>query len=123
MNRWAKGGIGALVILGAVVVSYATDKPNSPDAPYKQSWAKSYSDTTCADWQSVMTPDQRHAAAADILTAARNKIDSGTGLPPGSLVTSFENDISQGCTAIPTETVTDVGFGIYHLTGHDTYKP
>lgn len=94
----------------------ATDK-------YTQTWPKTYSTTTCEDWQDAMTQAQTWAAAADILTSGRNTIDGGTGLPPDSLITSFRDDISEGCaTDVPGLIVTDVAYGVYTI-GHDQYGP
>lgn len=99
----------------------------SPDEPatdkYTQTWTKSYSTTTCDDWQDSMTDAQTWAAAADILTSGRNKINGGTGLPPESLITSFRDDITEGCTAdVPGLIITDVAYGVYTI-GHDQYGP
>lgn len=96
----------------------------SPASKYEQTWPKQYSDTLCTDWQISMSHTQRWAAAGDILTAARNKVDGGTGLPPEYLVTRFAGDITQGCSAnIEGYTILDVAYGIYELTGHDQYAP
>ena len=96
---------------------------DAPSVKYTQTWTKSYSTTTCEDWQDEMTQAQTWAAAADILTSGRNKIDGGSGLPPESLITSFRDDISEGCTAdVPGLIITDVSYGVYTI-GHDRYGP
>lgn len=92
---------------------------------YTQTWSKSYADTTCAEWNSAMTDRQRFAAAADMLTGARNKGDGGSGLPPDSLIVRFQTDVSQGCSVPATAdqlSVADAGAAVY-LLGRDSYKP
>lgn len=79
---------------------------------YTQTWGKQYSDTTCADWNDDMTGQQQFAAAADILTSARNKIDGGTGLPSEALIREFEGGITTVCVE-PTMTLTDATYGLY----------
>ncbi|HEY5788636.1 MAG TPA: hypothetical protein VIT65_28075 [Microlunatus sp.] len=70
-----------------------------------------------------MTEAQTWAAAADILTSGRNKVDGGTGLPSDSLVTSFRYDSSEGCSAgVSGLVITDVAYDIYTI-GHDQYGP
>lgn len=102
----------------------STETANEPATDkYTQTWTKSYSTTTCEDWQDAMTQAQTWAAAADILTSGRNKIDGGTGLPSDSLITSFRDDISEGCAAdVPGLIITDVAYGVYTI-GHDQYGP
>jgi hypothetical protein len=56
-----------------------------------------------------------------MLTAARHKGDGGTGLPPDSLIRTFEADISEGCL-VPEMTIDEIGAGIY-LTGRTQYSP
>ena len=69
-----------------------------------------------------MSPAQRWAAAADMLTGARNKGDGGTGLPPDFLITRFEDDVPEGCSVIGTISVAVVGASIY-LIGRAQYRP
>jgi hypothetical protein len=87
-----------------------------------QTWGKNYSETTCAEWSSAMTPQQRYAAAADMLTGARNKGDGGQGLPPAPLIRTFMADVSEGCSATDDWSVAEVGASIY-LIGRDLYRP
>ena len=68
-----------------------------------------------------MTERQRWVAAADMLTSARNKRDGGSGLPPDALVTLFESDITEGCSAdVKGLTVAETAVGVY-LIGRDPY--
>ncbi len=115
--------IGCLVIVAIVIVGFvactaigsshtSTSSSSSDVSKYTQTWPKSYAETTCADWLQTMTSAQRFAAAADILSSARNKIDGGTGLPPDSLITEFAVGTSNVCV-VPTMTITDATYGLY----------
>lgn len=109
----------ALLLLTA---GCASSTPPDPAPAYQQSWPKSYTDTSCAEWAAQMTSEQRLAAAADMLTGARNKGDGGTGLPPAQLVESFRDDVSEGCSATGSSSVAEVGASIY-MIGRDQYRP
>jgi hypothetical protein len=88
---------------------------------YRQTWGKPYASTTCAEWKATMAPAQRFAAAADMLTGARNKGDGGTRLPPDSLISTFQSGVTNAC-AIDTMSITDVGAGLY-LTERQRFRP
>ncbi len=88
---------------------------------YDQTWPHPYSQTTCADWNDDMTSAQQWAAAADMLTGARNKGDGGEGLPPDPLVDEFRAGITTACV-VDTMTLADVGAGLY-LTERETFRP
>jgi hypothetical protein len=97
----------------------------SPADKYAQTWSKDYASTTCADWSQAMTQQQRFAAAADILSAARDKIDGGSGIAPDDLIRDFQADVDDACNGAPsadTETLTDVTYFIYHQE-HTHYGP
>jgi hypothetical protein len=79
---------------------------------YAQTWTKTYSKTTCSDWLKTMTPAQQFAAAADILTSGRNKVDKGTGMPSDSLIKDFQAATTDYCT-IPSMTLTDATYAVY----------
>lgn len=79
---------------------------------YEQTWTKSYSKTTCSDWLKTMTPAQQFAAAADILTSGRNKVDNGTGMPSDSLIEDFQAATTDYCV-IPSMTLTDATYAVY----------
>jgi hypothetical protein len=84
------------------------------DDKYKQTWTGGYSTTTCAEWNAMMTKQQRFAYSADVLTAARNKIDGGSGVAPDSLINRFTDDISDGCSSgIKGLTISDVAILAY----------
>lgn len=95
----------------------------SPTTPgkYEQTWPRSYSETTCQEWSGAMSAEQRLAAAADMLTGARNKGDGGTGLPPDSLIRTFELGVTTACV-IPSASVAEVGAGLY-LTERARFRP
>ncbi|WP_248582558.1 hypothetical protein [Nocardioides sp. InS609-2] len=88
---------------------------------YEQTWPRAYSETTCDDWADEMTGQQHFAAAADMLTSARNKIDGGEGLPPDSLIERFQSDIASTCQIEGTLTITDAVYVVYN--DDPSYKP
>ena len=112
-------GCGGIVLL-AVLIGVLSSFGSSPDADvadttvskYTQTWSKQYSDTSCAEWNTDLTGQQQFAAAADMLTSARNKIDDGTGLPADSLIQEFERGITNVCVE-PTMTLADAAVGLY----------
>lgn len=89
---------------------------------YKQTWAKSYAATTCAEWRSTMTSQQQWAAAADMLTAARNKDGEKSRMPPDDLITKFQGGVGNACSATSTSNIAEIGAVLY-LTERLTFRP
>lgn len=117
-----KVAAAAAVLVVASACSSSTDTgTDDSTSKYTQTWPKSYSATTCTDWTREMTDAQQWAAAADMLTGARNKGDGGTGLPPDSLITEFQSGVTTACV-VPTMSLSDVGAGLY-LTDHARFRP
>jgi len=116
----AIGCLGVLAVIVLVSVLSALggdDDERTDDAPaessrYTQTWSQSYAETSCDEWNLEMTSAQQFAAAADILTSARNKINGGDGLPPDALTTEFQAGITNVCI-IPSMTLTDATYGLY----------
>lgn len=120
------GALVALALVGAllavILLGMDSDDPATPSlstaegdgtaSDLTQTWPKDYASTTCRDWNREMTDAQQYAAAADILTAARNEIDGGTGVPPDPLIVEFQSGVTTACV-IPSATLTDVTFGLY----------
>jgi hypothetical protein len=79
--------------------------------PYEQTWRKPFRATTCGEWPSDMSAQQRFAAVADMLAGGRNKGDVDTGLPPDSLIRSFEGDVSEACVFMEM-TIDEISAGI-----------
>ncbi len=94
---------------------------DAADDKYEQTWPKSYSSTTCHEWNAEMTADQRWAAAADMLTGARNKGDGGQGVPPDSLVDEFMGGTTRACV-VPDMSLAEVGAGLY-VTERARFRP
>jgi hypothetical protein len=88
---------------------------------YTQTWGKSYSSTTCAEWRSEMSSAQQWAASADMLAGARNKGDGGTGLPQDSLITEFQSGITTACV-IDSQDIAGIGAALY-LTERSRFRP
>lgn len=59
-----------------------------------------------------MTLDQRRVAAADMLVGAR-QTDGEKGLPGDALIADFERQVSTGCEASASQTISDVAIGVY----------
>lgn len=117
----------AVFVAGCSVLVNRGDDPAPDDAgvsKYTQTWGQSYSNTTCAQWNGQMTSAQRFAAAADMLTGARNKGDGGTGLPTDELIRRFQGDVTEGCSVSTAQTmsVAETGAAIY-LIGRSQYQP
>ncbi|MDR6613603.1 hypothetical protein [Leifsonia sp. 1010] len=106
----------AVLALGLVGCSSSSHEALSGDETsidkYTQTWPKQYSDTTCEDWNNQMTPAQQFAAAADILSSARDKLDGGTGVAPDDLIRQFQSGITNVCV-IDSMTLTDASYGLY----------
>lgn len=92
----------------------ATSAASTPGTAgtYMQTWTKSYSSTTCADWSKRMSEGQRLAAAADTLTAARKRTDAREALPSDALIREFRASITIACIA-PSMTLSQVSEGLY----------
>jgi len=131
VSRWPRRdwyvllGLLAAVVGIAVVAALGRDDGTEDAAgssAYEQTWSQSSSETTCAEWAADMTAQQRFAAAADMLTGARNRGDGGQGVPDDSLIRRFEVDVSEGCGPVATMTVAEAGASIY-LIGQEQYRP
>ena len=112
--------IAGLVLGGCVSPSGSTSNSSNTDK-YKQTWSKTYASTTCQEWKSAMSDKQQWVAAADMLTAARNKKDGGNGLPPDALVTTFQGGITTSCV-VPSAKVAEIGAALY-LTERAQFRP
>lgn len=116
----------ALAVAAALSCAACSSAPDTNNtSKYTQTWAKSYADTTCTEWNTAMKSQQRFAAAADMLAGARNKGDGGSGLPPDSLIERFQADVAQGCSVAATMdqiSVAEAGATVYSF-GRDTYRP
>lgn len=119
----AISGLGCLGVVGVIVLvnvlstlggddGEKADNAEVASSRYTQTWSQSYAETSCDEWNLEMTSAQQFAAAADILTSARNKIDGGVGLPPDALTSEFQAGVTNVCI-IPTMTLTDATFGLY----------
>ncbi len=116
------GGCTALVMFPwTSVTPTASSTATSNVNKYVQTWPKDYKSTTCGEWLNKMTEAQRWAASADILTAARNKVSGGSGMPSDALVSKFERNISIGCEGSDAVTILEAAYYVYNYDS--TYKP
>lgn len=113
----------ALALLAGCSSGDQQSQGDPETSKYTQTWTKAYADTTCTDWQATMTSAQTWAASADMLSAARDNIDHGTGVAPDALITRFQGDITEACSAdVDGLKLADVAIGVYQI-GHDEYQP
>jgi hypothetical protein len=60
--------IPPMIVIGAISDTSDDDDNSTSDDPavtkYEQTWPKNYSSTTCGEWHSDMSAQQRFAAAA-----------------------------------------------------------
>ncbi len=97
--------------MGVAVAVLALAACSEASKTYEQTWPKPYDKTSCAEWQSVMTQDQRLAAAGDMLWEHLSK-NGATGRPGNQALTDFETVIGQGCDNSPAKSLSAVGRGI-----------
>jgi hypothetical protein len=121
--RWTGVAVAALVVAAAIGGCGSSGGSGSSGAldKYTQTWGKAYSDTTCSEWHSQMSDAQQWAAAADMLTGARNKGDGGDGLPPDDLVDEFQDGVTNACV-IDSHNVAEIGAALY-LTERARFRP
>jgi hypothetical protein len=84
--------------------TYAS-KPLTVDR-YHQTWLEPYDQTTCAEWRTKLTPAQRWAGAAGLLTLSRTPQDAASGRPAASVVDQFEAEIEADCRRAGAESAT-----------------
>lgn len=112
-KAWAGAGVLFLLIVvgGVWAISAGGDAASQAPTKYTQTWTTPYAQTTCADWTSRMTSQQRFAAAADMLLGVRTK-DGDARLPADSMVNEFVGGMTTACV-IPTMSITDAAIALY----------
>jgi hypothetical protein len=116
------GVVGVLLTLLGCSAS-TTDEEGGGE--YDQTWSKSYGNTTCSDWTSLMTSKQQFVAAADMLTSAQQEDGaSDSHLPSDDLVRDFESGIATVCEvdAAADESLAETG-GTLYLTERSRFSP
>lgn len=110
-----------LLLAGCASTDDGSGAGTSSTSKYDQTWDTSYAETTCTQWLEEMSPQQRFAAAADMLTGARNKGDGGDGLPSDDLINEFKAGVDNACVE-PTAKLAEIGAALY-LTERSTFRP
>lgn len=118
MSRFVAGVLALMVLLGGCGSSGSSD---SADEKYTQTWGKQYSATSCDEWLNQMSPGQRFAASADMLTGARNKGDGGTGVPEDDLIDEFAAGVDSTCDA-GASSLAEAG-ALTYLADRSHYRP
>lgn len=78
-------------------------------------WPKTAGETTCREWTSEMTADQRSALGTAMLLALREN-DGGTVRPRAEVLNAYTKSIGDVCATTPDEKVSAVGATIYRLS-------
>ena len=86
---------------------------------FSQTWTKAYSETTCAEYKSQMTPDQQRVMAADMLVSARS-VDKVTTMPGDQMVGTFRDGLTTACV-VDTAKMNEMGAALY-LTEKDRWQ-
>lgn len=108
-------GMTAFVALILVLLS-VVDAPGSGGDRYTQTWGTPYSATSCADWSSRMSAEQRFAGAAEILEQMRQASGAvAPGRPPDSLIATFQNGITSTCSLAPTSPLLSAATLVFQL--------
>jgi hypothetical protein len=90
-------GLAVAAVVLSVIIGFSVSGRPDPTEKYAQTWHKDYSNTSCSEWSGQMSEQQRFAASADMLTAARNKMDGGSGVPNDSLIDEFTAGLDTVC--------------------------
>ena len=93
MLRKLASSAAILVMILTAACASSKAPPASSVGPYQQTWAKSYSSTTCGDWLHTMTESQRFVFSHDVIIALKAYDQSDT------YARSFVADITKGCAA------------------------
>lgn len=75
-------------------------------------WPKTAGETTCSEWTTEMTADQRSALGAAMLLALRAN-DGGTVRPRDDVMKAFTTAITDVCKTTPDAKISTVGATIY----------
>jgi hypothetical protein len=90
--------IAAAAVAIGVLVSACGDGGSPDSTKFKQTWSKSYDETTCTDWLDLMDNHQRFVAAGDQLIVLRKRDGNGE-LPPDDMIGAFALSMSDICRA------------------------
>jgi hypothetical protein len=80
-----------------------------------------YADTTCAQWATELSGQQRTVAARTLLAGERHG-DGATGTPGNRLVAKFERDLTQACRGDAKASVADTAAAVYQIA-HKDFAP
>lgn len=78
-------------------------------------WPKTAGETTCREWTTEMTADQRTALGTAMLLALREN-DGGTIRPRADVLNAYARAIGDVCATTPDEKVSAVAATIYRLS-------
>lgn len=74
---------------------------------YEQTWLKSYATTTCAEWNSGMSDEQKFATAGDFLWEDLSR-NGAKDRPDYGAITNYQDAIDQSCSAHGSATLASV---------------
>lgn len=86
----------AALIIVTGCASPDTVTPAAVTETTAQAMPADYGHTTCAQWANLLTAQQRHDSALDMLTIARDTM-SGAGGPSAELAATWETNLTEAC--------------------------
>lgn len=110
--------VGCLVLLIAIGAIWFLNRGASSSTtptPAPAGWTKTAGQTSCTEWTTEMTIDERHGLADAILETLWTK-DGAGGHPGDARATELANAIGTVCQSYPDEKISTVGAGLYELT-------
>jgi hypothetical protein len=78
-------------------------------------WPKTAGETTCGEWSSQMTSDQRNILGSAMLLALRAN-DGGTASPPDSVIKAWVTALGDTCKDNPDAKISTVAATLYNLS-------
>jgi hypothetical protein len=78
-------------------------------------WPKTAGETTCGEWSSQMTSEQRDVLGTAMLLALRAN-DGGTGSPADSVIKAWLTALGDTCKQNPDAKISTVAATLYNLS-------
>lgn len=118
------GVVAALLIIVTLVAGCSAGPASTK---FKQTWTKSYSQTTCGDWDDLMEPHQRFVMAGDFLLNIHQGEKGSTDpavvpIPPDNIINAFVAAMSNECSDHHSVSVTLASAAAYK-DNLDLFKP
>lgn len=124
--------VGAVVVGGLVVLAliwYVAFRSGGPVSPLvggidNGGWEKNWNQTTCSDFQTKMTDNERRAFATWALNFERRQTLASAPDADSAMVSRFQSAVSTTCSGSYTgPTYPIVGAGVLAYLGDSSYEP